>query len=221
MEMKKNPKFDLDKRRSLFLNLGLVISLSLTISAFEWKSVYDGPRVNLAVVEDVMELTQVPLTSQPPPPPPPKPVPVVVVESKEEVEEEILEIDTEFQEEESIVDIVIPDDLPEEIVEEPFTIVEDMPSPVGGMEALFKFIGKNMKYPRMARSQGIEGRVFVQFIVDKQGSLTDLRVVKGIGSGCDEEALRVMRMSPKWNPGKQRGKPVPVRMILPIYFRLN
>jgi len=203
----------------MFLNVGLVASLSLTIMAFEWKSVYDGPTVNLPLDYDFEPIVEMPLTSIPPPPKP-KPVPVVIVETKKEVEEEIAKIDTEYIEEAKIPNVII-EEMPEEPVEILFTIVEQMPSPVGGMNTFFKFVGKNLKYPNQARRMGIEGKVFVQFVVDKDGSLTEIEAVKKIGGGCDEEAVRVMSMAPKWNPGKQRGKPVRVRMILPIHFRLD
>lgn len=104
---------------------------------------------------------------------------------------------------------------------EVFDIVEDQPAPIGGMAEFYKYIGINMKYPSQARSIGIEGRVFIQFIVDKEGNLTNITSVKGIGAGCDQEAVRVLENAPKWTPGKQRGKAVNVRMILPITFKLD
>ena len=96
-----------------------------------------------------------------------------------------------------------------------------MPSFVGGLEQFYKFVGKNLKYPAQARRLGIEGKVFVHFVVDRDGSLSDIKVVKGIGAGCDAEVERIIHKSPKWNPGKQRGEPVRVRMMMPITFRLN
>jgi protein TonB len=99
--------------------------------------------------------------------------------------------------------------------------VENQPAPVGGYEAFYKYIGKNIKYPDQARRMGVEGKVFVQFVVDKDGSITDVQVLKGIGSGCDEEAIRVVKSAPKWTPGKQRGRPVRVRMSVPIAFKLG
>ena len=109
----------------------------------------------------------------------------------------------------------------EEEVEEIFTIVEDQPTPDGGMAAFYQFVQKNLKYPAQARRMGIEGKVFVQFVVDKNGTLTEVQAVKGIGAGCDEEAVRVIEGAPKWKPGKQRGRSVKVRMILPITFKLG
>ena len=100
-------------------------------------------------------------------------------------------------------------------------IVESMPSFEGGITEFYKFVGNNLKYPAQARRMGIEGKVFVHFIIDKDGSLSDIKVVRGIGAGCDEEVVRIVQKSPKWNPGKQRGRPVRVRMMLPITFKLQ
>ena len=104
--------------------------------------------------------------------------------------------------------------------EEIFTIVEQNPEPVGGMAAFYKFVGEKLQYPDHAERLNIEGRVFCQFVVEKDGRLTDIEVIKGIGGGCDEEAARVLSMAPNWLPGKQRGRPVRVSMVLPIYFKL-
>lgn len=99
--------------------------------------------------------------------------------------------------------------------------LEEQPGPNGGMAAFYKYVGKTMRYPNDARRLGLEGRVFVQFEVDKNGELIQIKTIKGVGSGCDKEAERVVKNSPRWKPGKQRGQPVKVRMILPITFRLS
>ncbi len=100
-------------------------------------------------------------------------------------------------------------------------VVENMPEPDGGMAAFYKYVGKELDYPKQARRMGVEGRVIIQMVVGKDGSLGDFKVLKGIGSGCDEEAVRVLKAAPKWKPGKQRGRPVPVKMTVPIMFKLN
>jgi periplasmic protein TonB len=112
-------------------------------------------------------------------------------------------------------------ELKEEPVEAAVIFSEIMPEPEGGLKAFYEFVGKNIKYPDLARRLDIEGRVTVQFIVEKDGSLTDIKVLKGIGGGCDEEALRVIGMAPRWHPGLQSRRPVRVRMSLPLVFRLN
>lgn len=108
-----------------------------------------------------------------------------------------------------------------DIYAEIFDIVEDQPIPPGGMGAFYKYVGMNIKYPNDARRMGVQGKVFVQFVVDKDGSLINVKSIKGIGAGCDEEAVRIIEAAPNWKPGKQRGKPVKVRMILPITFKLG
>ncbi len=224
MELKKNPKYDLQKQSGMLLNLGLSISLLLVIVAFEWRSYDDQGLLDLGQVEDDFEdIMEIPPTEQPPPPPPKVQLPEIVeVPDEEEIEEEIeVELDVEVTEETVVEDIVFEEAPEEEEVDEVFTIVEDQPQFPGGMPAFYKFVSDKMKYPAQARRMGIEGRVFVQFVVDKDGSVTEVKAVKGIGAGCDEEAERVLRSSPKFKAGKQRGRPVKVRMVLPIIFKLN
>ncbi|MEQ8546892.1 MAG: energy transducer TonB [Cyclobacteriaceae bacterium] len=224
MELKKNPKADLAKKSGLFMNIGLCASLALCILAFEWRTYEGGDLVDLGQVEDDFEdIMEIPPTEQPPPPPPKVQLPEIIeVPDEEEIEEEIeVELDVEVTEETVIEDIVFEEAPAEEVVDEVFTIVEDQPEFPGGMAAFYKYVGDNMKYPSTARRMGIEGRVYVQFVVDKVGNVTEVKAVKGIGAGCDEEAERVLRQSPKFKPGKQRGRAVKVRMVLPIIFRLS
>jgi protein TonB len=102
-----------------------------------------------------------------------------------------------------------------------YTVVEQMPEYPGGTDALLKFIDANMKYPVEAKQKGVEGKVFVQFIIDKKGNVVDPKLLKGIGYGCDEEALRVIKLLPGWIPGKQGGNPVNVKIVTPFSFKLN
>jgi len=224
MELKKNPKYDLTKQSGMLLNLGLTVSLLITIVAFEWRTYDDSGLVDLGQVEDDFEdIMDIPPTEQPPPPPPKVQLPEIIeVPDEEEIEEEIeVELDVEVTEETVVEDIVFEEAPEEEVVDEIFDIVEDQPEFPGGIAAFYKYVGKNMNYPKQARRMGIEGKVYVQFIVDKDGQVTNVRAVKGIGAGCDEEAERVLRSSPKFKPGKQRGRPVKVRMMMPIIFKLN
>lgn len=224
MEAKKNPKADLNKKTGLFLNIGLVVSLLLVITAFEWRFYDDGELMDLGQVADEFEdVMEIPPTEQPPPPPPKIQQPEIIeVPDEEEIEEEIeVDLDVEITEETVVEEIVFDEPVEEEVAEEIFTIVEDQPAPKGGMAAFYEYVGKKLKYPAQARRMGIEGKVFVEFVVDKDGTITDVKAIKGIGAGCDEEAIRVIQASPKWNPGKQRGRPVKVRMILPITFKLG
>ena len=224
MEAKKHPEADLASKSGLFTNVGLVISLLLVIMAFEWKFYDDVSVMDLGQVEDNFEdMMDIPPTEQPPPPPPVIQQPQIVeVPDEEEIEDEIeVNLDVEITEETVIEEIVFEEAPEEEVADEIFTVVEDQPTPIGGMSAFYKYIGIKLKYPPQARRMGIEGKVFVQFVVDKDGSITDVKAVKGIGAGCDEEAVRVIGGAPKWKPGKQRGRAVKVRMILPITFKLG
>lgn len=224
MELKKNPEKDLARQSGMLMNLGMTASLFLVIVAFEWRTYDDRGLLDLGQVQDDFEdIMEIPPTEQPPPPPPKVQIPEIVeVPDEEEIEEEIeVELDVEVTEETVVEEIIFEEAPEEEEVDEVFTIVEDQPQFPGGMPAFYKFVGDNMKYPAQARRMGIEGRVFVQFVVDKDGTVTEVKSVKGIGAGCDEEAERVLRTSPKFKPGKQRGRSVKVRMVLPIIFKLN
>lgn len=176
------------------------------------------------VVEDIPE-ELVQITKQEVKPPPPKPPPqttiLKVVEDNVEVEDEII-IDAEADEE-TAMEVYVPIEVEEEeiVEEEIFTVVETMPSFPGGDIARIKFLQKNIKYPQMARESQIQGTVYVTFVVETDGSVTDVRVLRGIGGGCDEEAVRVIKMMPKWNAGQQRGKPVRVQFNMPIKFTLQ
>lgn len=221
MELKKNPESDIDQKKTLTFMVGLVVSLSSFCLVVEWKE-YDFVQLMFAAVEyeqeeeEMVEITRQDVT--PPPPPPPQAVEIEIVEDDEEVEDIVIE-ETEIDEdtEVEIVEVV------EEVVEEPeiFTVVETMPSFPGGEEELFKYLGKNIKYPAMAKDAGIKGMVYVNFVVYEDGSIKDVKVLRGIGGGCDEEAIRVVEKMPKWSPGKQRGKNVRVSYNLPIRFTLR
>jgi protein TonB len=224
MEAKKTESADLTNKTRFFFNIGLFATMCLVVLAFEWKSYEGGGLVDLgSVSDDFEELLEIPPTEIPPPPPPKIQQPEIIeVPDEEEIEEEIeVDLDVEITEETVIADIIVDEAPEEEVADEVFTIVEDAAMPPGGYSAFYKFIGDKMKYPSQARRMGIEGKVYVQFVVDKDGSITEVQAVKGIGAGCDEEAVRVLRSAPKWSPPKQRGKPVKQRIILPITFKLG
>lgn len=223
METKKNPKSDLDSKRNLFFTIGLLISFGLTITAFEWKT--NGPFTPIDVYEikqDFPEEIEVHVTKhKEPEPPKPKTIPQEVVEVKEDhLADDLSEFDFDTEMTEKVPEIEIEEPKKEE-TDVIHDIVEFSPEPEGGFESFYAFVGKELKYPAKARRMGIEGRVFVQFVVDENGNISTIEVIKGIGAGCDEEAKRVMALAPKWIPGKQRGRAVKVRMVIPILFRLN
>jgi protein TonB len=223
MEIKKAPEADLTKKTGLFLNIGLVVSLLLVIFAFEYKSYDEGDLMDLGQInDDFEEMTEIPPTEQPPPPPPKIKQPEIIeVPDEEEIEEEIeVDLDVEITEEEVIEHIEF-EEPEEEVADEIFTILEENAAPKGGYSVFYKFVKKKMKYPPRARRMGIEGKVFVEFVVNEDGSLVDVKVIKGIGAGCDEEAARVVKSHPNWNPGKQRGVPKRQKMTIALVFKLN
>lgn len=220
---KKYYGVDTHKYRYVFSNIGLGISLAIIFIALEFPNFNDTGLANLGNldVEDE-EALEIPPTDHPPPPPPKvEVIEIVEVDDDEEIEEEIPEIIEEFDEEAVIEEVEPVVEEVEEKVDEIFTIVEDPAAPIGGLGAFYKYVGKNMKYPNVAKRLGIEGRVIVQFVVGKDGSINDVKVLRGIGGGCDEEAVRVLGKSPAWKPGKQRGKAVKQRMVIPIVFKLK
>lgn len=223
MEAKKTAKADLEKKSSFFFSIGLLVAMALIVMAFEWKQ-YDQSLSELLGknTNTFEEMLEVPPTDVPPPPPPQIQAPIIVeVPDEEKIEEEIdVKFDVEASEETRIQEVAVVEEAKEE-VDEIFTIVEEPASPKGGMPAFYKYIGDKMKYPAQARRMGIEGKVFVEFVIGKDGSISDVKAVKGIGAGCDEEAVRVVQAAPSWSPGKQRGKAVKQRMVLPITFRLG
>jgi len=216
MELKKKPKVDINKSRGVFLNIGLLLSLFIVIVAFEWKT-YDDVLLGLGMIsDDFEEQIEIPVTEQPPPPPPKiQPPEIIEIHDEEVIKEEIKRLfDSEFDEDTAIA----VEDEPEEDYERIFLPWEAEPVPVGGYKEFYKYLANHINYPEQARRTGVQGKVYVQFVVDKDGSFTDVKAIKGIGMGCDQEAVRVVKNAPKWNPGKQRGRPVRVKMVIPILF---
>jgi len=224
MELKKTPKADLSNKSSFFFSIGLLVTMSVVVAVFEHKTYEDSSVDLIARSSNVFEETlEVPPTEQPPPPPPQIQQPQIIeVPDEEKIEEEIqVNFNIETTQEAKVEEVVIKAEEPKEEVDEIFTIVEEPAAPKGGMPAFYKYVGEKIKYPAQARRMGIEGRVFVEFVIGKDGSISEVRAVKGIGAGCDEEAVRIIQGAPNWTPGKQRGKSVKQRMVLPITFRLG
>jgi protein TonB len=228
MELKKSQQADLETKKGLFFQLGLVFTLAITLLAFEWKS-YDklevtdmGARQASDIPEEMVQITQ--QQNTPPPPPAPAVTTVInIVDNDAKVDDDFM-IDAEADETTQVEEykpVVVAQVEEEEVAEaEIFTVVEESPSFPGGDESRIKFLQENIKYPQMARESGISGTVYVTFVVERNGSVTDVKVLRGIGGGCDEEAIRVIQAMPSWNPGKQRGKPVRVQFNMPIKFTL-
>ena len=224
METKKTPKADLENKRRIFLQIGVALALLAVLVAFEWKQ-YERAEYDLGNLDmEIIEEEEIPITRQEEPPPPPPPEPsqeLIIVDDDVEIDEEfIIDVEatvfTEVQEFAPIV--VVEEEVEEDVI---FTVVEDQPSYPGGEEARIRYLQANLDYPQMAREAGIQGTVFVTFVVERDGSVTDVRVLRGIGGGCDEEAVRVVSNMPRWTPGRQRGQPVRVQFNMPIRFVLN
>ena len=224
MEAKKTDQADLTKKTTFFFSIGLMVTMSLIVTAFEWKN-YDDSIVDLMGknTNSFEETMEVPPTEQPPPPAPTIQQPQVIeVPDEEEIKDDIkVNLDVEVTDETKVEEIVVQAEQPKEETDEIFNVVEESAAPKGGMQAFYKYVGEKIKYPAQARRMGIEGRVFVEFVINKDGSLSDVRSIKGIGAGCDEEAVRIIQSAPAWSPGKQRGKAVKQRYTLPIIFKLG
>lgn len=228
MEVKKSPKADLENKRNVFLLLGLVVALGVILAAFEYKTSPKktdtlGTMAVQEIEEEIIPITREPEV-KPPPPPPPAVVEVLnIVDDDIEIEDELKIEDTEVTEN-MIIDVapVIQQKKEEEASEsEVFFIVEDMPEFPGGELALRQFIANSIKYPVIAQENGIQGRVYVTFVVDADGSVSNPRIARGVDPSLDKEALRVVGLLPKWKPGMQRGKPVRVSYTVPINFQLQ
>lgn len=214
---RKKPNADLRKYHALFLEVGLIAALMMFIVAMKVdlrpkeKAVNFMEQQEVVTMEDIIQTKQI----ERPPPPPRPPVPVEVP-NDEIIEDEILEIDAEFNIDEAIELPPAPEQPKEEEKEDFFIAVEQMPELIGGLAEL----QRKINYPDMARRAGIEGKVVVQFIVNEDGTVEDPRVIRGIGGGCDEEALRAVSEA-KFKPGRQRGEAVRVQYSLPVVFRLQ
>ena len=227
MEVKKNPNADLEKKKGLYLEIGLVVALTIALVAFNIKS-YDIEQVEVSQRTAIDEIEDVIIqTSEDTPPPPPPEAPEVVTELT------IVEDDAVIENEVGVIDmsdknvvnaepikVEVVEEV-EEVEEEIFTVVEEEPSFPGGMEALYKYLGTSIKYPSLAKENNITGKVYVTFVIEKDGSIANPRILRDIGGGCGAEALRVVKAMPKWKPGKQRGKAVRVQFNLPVSFNLQ
>ena len=227
MELKKSKKADLESKKGIFLQIGLVVVLGVILAAFEWSSRPNmesslGELADMDLEEEIIPITRQQDVKPPPPPPPPKVADVLnIVEDDVEIEDELIIEDAEADQNMEI-EIVEFEEEEEVAEEEVFFIVEDMPSFQGkGQEGFRSWIAKNLRYPEIAAENGISGKVYVQFAVNSKGQVVDAVVVRGVDPALDKEAARVVMASPKWAPGKQRGKAVKVQFTFPINFVLQ
>ena len=234
MQFKKNPKADLSKNSNLYFAIGLAVILFMSWRAIEWKT-YDRSGYGYEALNiDDEDDEEIPITEQiktPPPPPPPPPAPEIieVVEDEEEIEETIIE-STETDQEEIVEIVEVEEEF--EDVDVPFAVIEDVPIYPGCervakskrrdcfQEQINKHIRKNFRYPEIAQEMGIQGRVYVNFVIDKDGSITSIRM-RGPDKNLEKEAQRIIAKLPRMTPGKQRGRAVRVPFSIPITFRLQ
>lgn len=229
MEAKKSPKADLENRRGMYLEIGLVVILAASLVAFNVRSydteekVVQTRQADVEVVDDILQTKP----DEPPPPPPEEPEVVTtdlkIVEDDAEIKNEVGIIDASDnanKAQEEFVPVQVEQE--EEVAEdEIFIVVEEDPEFPGGLEALNKYLAENIKYPQLAKENNITGRVYVTFVVEKNGTVANVKVLRDIGGGCGAEAVRVVKAMPKWKPGKQRGQPVRTQYNVPVGFYLQ
>ncbi len=230
MEAKKSPRADLEKKKGLYLEIGLIFSLAIVLLAFSIKSYdqskiepnnYDGPIMD--VLDDILNTDQQEEVA-PPPEQEQQTTEFEIVDDNVEIENEVVPVNADDNANSAQQDYVAPvvEDIEDEKKEvEIFVVVESMPEYPGGETELYKYLGNSINYPEQARNLGLQGKVYVTFVVERDGSIANPKVLRDIGGGCGEEALRVVRSMPKWKPGKQHGKNVRVQYNLPVLFQLE
>ena len=226
MQLKKSQKASLEDKKVVYVLMGFVFVLSLCYVALEWteKEVTKYEVADMEFTfEDEVEIQQTTQETTPPPPSPAVQEVEVLNVVEDDVETESSEINTEDDKDvEGVIAAPVEAPVEEEEEEVVFVVVETMPEFPGGQQALFKYLSENVKYPVIAQENGIQGRVICQFVVNKDGSIVDVEVVRSGGdASLDKEAVRVIKSMPKWKPGKQRGKAVRVKYTVPVNFRLQ
>ena len=230
MEIKKTEKASLENKKLLFVEIGLVVSLAITLFAFEWTST----ETETASLEDTTEILieeEIISTQMETPPPPPEAPKIPVLSDQIDIVDDEIEIEDDMfmnLEDDASLGVEIMDYVEvveEEVVEEeaiPFQLVEEKPSFQGGDANQFsKWVNSRLVYPEIAKENGVQGRVTLQFTVEKDGTVTKVKVLRGVDPSLDKEAVRVVSMSPKWKPGKQRDRAVPVTYTFPVIFQLR
>jgi len=225
---KKSQKADLDKRRNTFLLIGFVVVLGLVYAGFELYATSDLSKDLSIPDEEAIFVMDDDVIATDPTPPPPPPAIAQQTEVMLKIVEDNIRVNTDFDFSQDFdLDMAIDDYVPIDIVEEevdntpPMRFVEEMPEPIGGMENMYAFLQSNLRYPEVARNNHISGQVFIEFVVEKDGSIGNVRVLAGVYPELDQEAVRVVKLLPKWKPGKQMGKTVRCFYQIPIRFTLN
>lgn len=228
-QVKKSQRANLEQHKGTFILMGIMLAVAVLFFAFEWSTETQKLDESI-VVADVLAEEEIEITRRdptpPPPPPPPAPETPEVIEIVETKVENKIEIRTEDDQSQRQVEAYIPPPPPkpapkEEATDEIFVVVENQPEFPGGNAAMMKFLSDNIKYPVIAQENGLQGRVITNFVVERDGSITDVQVVRGVDPSLDREAIRVIQSMPRWKPGQQRGQAVRVRFTLPVVFRLQ
>ena len=229
MEIKKSKGANLENHRLTYLLMGFVFALSAIYVCFEYTDkeieIYNNQTVAEIIEEDI-QIDQTIQEETPPPPPEPEEIPDVIEEIKvveDDVKVENVDFNSEDKKDEVVVFHEMPKvvDEPQEEVEEVFIVVEEQAEYPGGQSALMKYFSDNIRYPVSASENGVQGRVICQFTVWKDGSISDIKILRSVHPALDNEAIRLIKGMPKWKPGKQLGKPVASRFTLPVLFRLQ
>ena len=229
MEIKKTPKADLENRRTLFTEIGLVVALLVVWGAFSYSTKVKAV-ASLGEDTQVVEVEDMVLITEETPPPPPEAPKIPVLSDQIDIVEDDIKVDDNFMslEDDASLGVEIMDyveEVKEEVVEEeaiPLQLVEEKPSFNGGDANEFsKWVNSKLQYPEIAEENGVQGRVTLQFTVNPDGSISNVKVLRGVDSSLDKEAVRVVSMSPKWKPGKQRDRAVKVTYTFPVIFQLR
>lgn len=230
MEIKKTPKADLENKKALFMEIGLAVVLLIVLVAFEWSSSEKQEVMDLTGQQQVIEEEIIPITQEQQQTPPEMPkTPVLsdiidIVDDDVEVADDLF-VDTEDDASLGVEIMEYHTEVVEEEVEEeaiPFAFVEEKPKFQGGDANTFsKWVNSKLVYPEIAKENGIQGRVTLQFTVNTDGSVSNVIVLRGVDSSLDKEAVRIVSQSPKWTPGRQRERPVKVTYTFPVIFRLQ
>lgn len=232
MEIKKSPKANLENKKFLFKEIGLVIALGLTLLAFNWSTSEKAVSTLEADQQQIIEDEIIPITNDTPPPPPEQSVAEPAMSDIIDIVDDDIKVDTKIIINEDdknqgveIKEYIQTAEITDDVVEEevlPFAIVEDKPLFQGKDANEFtKWVYDNIVYPEIAKENGVQGRVTLQFEIGKDGKVYNVKVLRGVDSSLDKEAVRVVSNSPKWTPGKQRGKPVKVKYNFPVTFQLK
>ena len=231
MEIKKSAKANLENKKLLFTEIGLILSLLVVWFAFEWSTTDKQVSVFEETAEVVEAEEMIPITQETPPPPPTAAPKIPVLSDQIDIVDDEIQVDDNLfmnLEDDASMGVEIMDyveTVEEEVMEEeasPFQFVKEKPSFMGGdANAFSKWVNERLVYPEIAKENGVSGRVTLQFTVNTDGSVSNIKVLRGVDPSLDKEAVRVVSMSPKWTPGKQRDRAVKVTYTFPVIFQLR